>query len=56
MSISMSQINSIINKKIEENQIENISSNIKNWKELKKEYPEIYKDQVDKIFDELHPY
>jgi hypothetical protein len=56
MSISMTQINAILDSRLKAGEVSGISSEIKNWKDLKKEYPQIYKIQVDKIFDELHPY
>lgn len=56
MSVSLSQIHSLIDERLADQKIAGVSAEIRDWKTLKKENPKIYNEQVDIIFDELHPY
>lgn len=58
MSVSMSHINHLIEEKILNKEISEITTDksISTWNDLKKKYPKVYKREVDIIFDMLHPY
>lgn len=66
MTVAMKHINQLIDEKaiIDNNIITypntNISivkkNNIPVWKQIKNNYPEVYKEICDQIFDELHPF
>lgn len=66
MTVAMKHINQLIDEKaiIDNNIITypntNISivkkNNIPVWKQIKNNYPELYKEICNQIFDELHPF
>lgn len=65
MSISMKRINEIINSKCKLGEIGVVyddkytwlrKENEPLWKGFKRNFPNEYKEEVDRIFDELHPY